>query len=545
VGINPVGAMGQALPRPVLSTIVERKALNGGFRVGVAEMNGWRNKMEDAHVIHLRDDWAFLGVFDGHGGEKCSEFVAKEFYKRLEADGKPADDATLKALVLDVDQCFMDSGTGGVPPPSGSTGAMCIVERLGAGGKLRLRVANVGDSRVFIGRPDGSIVDGGGTEQGHTTDHKPSHPSEKERIYRCGGTVEMAEGGVARVNGDLAVSRAFGDAQYKKTGGPGPEDRPVTADPELETFEVDETDILIIACDGVSEGDFPNQEVVKLVAEKMRDGGFAGGVGDPGIAAHEVILKAEKQNSKDNITCMIVTFNGALETIEGSIEYLPDELPFKDNRLVAPYEVMAKRAGRTLAQAVELRYDNVNKELAKEDLDDVQREAFKSEVAGIEVEGAEGSPERTACFEKWIETQQSNRPAGGGHESLPAGMGMEDLMRMIQSQQAGQQGQGEDDKGTGVRVKVSPDLETLKADVEKSANLKWDDKMADLLDAEGEEMQTDPSDNTIKVKFEKKGMTAWLPSSCVAILGKGNAAEGYGAGESAAAAPAAQAEADL
>ena len=26
--------------------------------------------------------------------------------------------------------------------------------------------------------------------------------------------------GVPRVNGDLAVSRAFGDAQHKKTGGP-------------------------------------------------------------------------------------------------------------------------------------------------------------------------------------------------------------------------------------------------------------------------------------------------------------------------------------
>ena len=39
--------------------------------------------------------------------------------------------------------------------------------------------------------------------------------------------------GVARVNGDLAVSRAFGDAQHKTTGGPSPEDHPVSAAPEL------------------------------------------------------------------------------------------------------------------------------------------------------------------------------------------------------------------------------------------------------------------------------------------------------------------------
>jgi len=47
------------------------------------------------------------------------------------------------------------------------------------------------------------------------------------RMRRCGGTVEETAGGCARVNGDLAVSRGFGDADYKQTGGPGPEDRPV------------------------------------------------------------------------------------------------------------------------------------------------------------------------------------------------------------------------------------------------------------------------------------------------------------------------------
>ena len=47
---------------------------------------------------------------------------------------------------------------------------------------------------------------------------------ERERIYRTGGTVQRGMG-PARVNGDLAVSRAFGDKDHKRTGGPGPEDR--------------------------------------------------------------------------------------------------------------------------------------------------------------------------------------------------------------------------------------------------------------------------------------------------------------------------------
>jgi len=46
-----------------------------------------------------------------------------------------------------------------------------------------------------------------------TEDHKPSIPAEQERIERCGGTVSMD-----RVDGMLAMSRAMGDAEYKRPG---------------------------------------------------------------------------------------------------------------------------------------------------------------------------------------------------------------------------------------------------------------------------------------------------------------------------------------
>eukprot|EP00913_Durusdinium_trenchii_P001097 g1005.t1 len=65
-------------------------------------------------------------------------------------------------------------------------------------------VGNIGDSRVLLGKADGSIVEGPGTDGGLTTDHKPDHPAEVERIKRTGGHVESIMG-VARVNGDLAV----------------------------------------------------------------------------------------------------------------------------------------------------------------------------------------------------------------------------------------------------------------------------------------------------------------------------------------------------
>ena len=66
MGATPQAALAEPLPAPVLSTVVERHR-NEIFSVGVAETNGWRHSMEDAHVALMRSDWAFFGVLDGHG----------------------------------------------------------------------------------------------------------------------------------------------------------------------------------------------------------------------------------------------------------------------------------------------------------------------------------------------------------------------------------------------------------------------------------------------------------------------------------------------
>ena len=141
---------------------------------------------------------------------------------------------------------------------------------------------------------------------------------ERARIERCGGTVEQAMGGVYRVNGDLAVSRGFGDAEYKKTGGPGPEDRPVTADPEMGHFECAASDFLLIVCDGVSEGNFSNAEVCEHAAKVLKETG-----GDAAKAAEAVVFRALEAESKDNISCMIVLLGGENRPREFQKEFHP------------------------------------------------------------------------------------------------------------------------------------------------------------------------------------------------------------------------------
>merc|ERR1719436_764449 len=132
-------------------------------------------------------------------------------------------------MMLRLDREFLES-----KQPSGSTGTFVFVEppdtaEGGDNKRHTLRVGNIGDSRVLLGRADGTLAEGQGTDGGLTTDHKPDHPSERARIERTGGTVQDVMG-VARVNGDLAVSRAFGDSQHKHTGGPAQTDHPVSAE---------------------------------------------------------------------------------------------------------------------------------------------------------------------------------------------------------------------------------------------------------------------------------------------------------------------------
>ena len=56
-----------------------------------------------------------------------------------------------------------------------------------------------------------------------------------------------------RVNGNLALSRAIGDFEFKKSADLPPEQQIVTAFPDVTAHEVTEDDeFLVIACDGTS-----------------------------------------------------------------------------------------------------------------------------------------------------------------------------------------------------------------------------------------------------------------------------------------------------
>ena len=70
---------------------------------------------------------------------------------------------------------------------------------------------------------------------------------EKARITAAGGFVDFG-----RVNGNLALSRAIGDFEFKKSPELSPEQQIVTAYPDVTVHELTSDDeFLVIACDGM------------------------------------------------------------------------------------------------------------------------------------------------------------------------------------------------------------------------------------------------------------------------------------------------------
>ena len=78
-------------------------------------------------------------------------------------------------------------------------------------------------------------------------DHKPGDEIERRRIISAGHSVMMD-----RVDGSLALSRAFGDLEYKDRNDLSPQEQAVTPWPDVITRSRDSNDkFIILACDGI------------------------------------------------------------------------------------------------------------------------------------------------------------------------------------------------------------------------------------------------------------------------------------------------------
>ncbi|ETV64194.1 hypothetical protein, variant 2 [Aphanomyces astaci] len=272
------------------------------FDVGVWEDMGTRKHMEDAHMI-VQDlniaeltaagmyPQSFFGVFDGHGGMEASQYVNEHLHKNISSHisaqcsthhGQSVSSNDMHTLITQglssafdtTDADFLNSSS---RPQAGSTATTVMVA-----GSI-IYVANVGDSRTVLSRHGRAIR--------LSNDHKPSRPDEAQRIRDTGGFIIHG-----RVMGELAVSRAFGDSDFKtydayschpsgltledEHGVEQPMVNPseilkgplVISTPEISHVEITEHDeFLLLACDGLFDV-LEDQVAVDFIRHELSNG---------------------------------------------------------------------------------------------------------------------------------------------------------------------------------------------------------------------------------------------------------------------------------
>eukprot|EP00391_Amoebophrya_sp_Ameob2_P010483 CAMPEP_0178993800 /NCGR_PEP_ID=MMETSP0795-20121207/6910_1 /TAXON_ID=88552 /ORGANISM="Amoebophrya sp., Strain Ameob2" /LENGTH=597 /DNA_ID=CAMNT_0020685911 /DNA_START=541 /DNA_END=2334 /DNA_ORIENTATION=+ len=130
-------------------------------------------------------------------------------------------------------------------------------------------VANAGDSRCVV-------CQNGGIAKPLSEDHKPDQQRETSRINAAGGRVEVCKpfnaGGRVhhRVNGNLNLSRAIGDLEYKQRADLAPEEQIICSTPDVVTYEIQPGDeFLVLACDGVWDM-MSNQQCCDFVRQRLQ-----------------------------------------------------------------------------------------------------------------------------------------------------------------------------------------------------------------------------------------------------------------------------------
>lgn len=95
-------------------------------------------------------------------------------------------------------------------------------------------------------------------------DHKPYLEHERNRIYKAGSFVD--EGG--RINGNLNLSRAVGDFNFKANKQLSSIEQAVISLPDVLKVPTNEVEFIIMGCDGIWETK-TSEKMIKWIKKKL------------------------------------------------------------------------------------------------------------------------------------------------------------------------------------------------------------------------------------------------------------------------------------
>lgn len=247
--------MGQTLSEPVKDKHSEVGS-DDRLLYASSAMQGWRISMEDAHTAKLtlqdKRGFSFFGVYDGHGGQNVAKYSGLHLHERIACDSSFPNnmEEAIKSGFLGTDEDLKNDSQY-ANDPSGCTAVTAIITP-----ENYVYVGNAGDSRAVIS------IDGIAIPM--SIDHKPVNKEESTRITNAGGFVEFG-----RVNGNLALSRAIGDFEFKQNPNLSPEKQIVTAFPDVKKEDITEkSEFLVLACDGIWDC-LSSQQVVNYIRREL------------------------------------------------------------------------------------------------------------------------------------------------------------------------------------------------------------------------------------------------------------------------------------
>ncbi|KAK2355257.1 protein-serine/threonine phosphatase [Trifolium repens] len=252
------------------------KHVTHGFHLVKGKSN---HAMEDyivAEFKHVDDnELGLYAIFDGHSGHNVADYLRSHLFDNIlkEPDFWTEPAESVKRAYSETDSTILeksdDLGRGG------STAVTAILINC-----QKLVVANIGDSRAVLSENGVAIP--------LSVDHEPT--IESDDIKNRGGFVSTFPGDVPRVDGQLAVSRAFGDKSLKVH---------MTSEPHVTVKVIDDGgEFVILASDGLWKV-MSNQEAVDAIKD----------IKDARSAAKRLTEEALNRNSSDDISCIVVRFH--------------------------------------------------------------------------------------------------------------------------------------------------------------------------------------------------------------------------------------------
>ena len=244
---------------------------------------GSRNHMED--TCDMMPGKGLFGVYDGHGGRECSEYLSKHLLTRLCKNSQLfLHDPT--TVLNSINQEIYDNGIA-----SGSTAVFCIVDD----SNEKVTVFNTGDSRAML-----IHMNEKGSSFEITDAHRPDATKEKARIQALhNNDIELIErpGDVMRVRSiraraALSVSRGFGDVMFKGV---------IIPDADKYVWSTKSSDVLILGSDGVWDYIEPSEILNVLSSIKPP-------ITSKRVANVLVNYIIDKKKGRDNVMVMVVLF---------------------------------------------------------------------------------------------------------------------------------------------------------------------------------------------------------------------------------------------